>query len=80
MGERDIEGKVLDLPIPIFNGNNRAHIKLAELGIKASDQGSKIDPIIYSKKQLGLKRKIIRDEIEAVLGQIDEYVGEIFKI
>jgi methylase of polypeptide subunit release factors len=88
-GVRNIHKKVLELPIPRFNENNKFHKRLAELGKKASEKAQqKLKEILekeyknleYLKPQHVAKiRKEIREHIKDELEEIDEIIQEILK-
>jgi SAM-dependent methyltransferase len=88
-GERSIHKKVLELPIPQFERNNKLHIRLSELGKEASKKAQqKLEEILeneykhleYLKPQhIARIRKEIREEIKKELEEIDEIVEKILK-
>ncbi|HEY2392744.1 MAG TPA: N-6 DNA methylase [Candidatus Angelobacter sp.] len=77
MGERDIEKKLLELPIPIFDQKNRAHQRLSELGAKARDAAIKAleageFPVNSSTAR---QRAFMRQHLESELAEIDKLVA-----
>ncbi|MEM2260616.1 MAG: N-6 DNA methylase [Candidatus Methanomethylicaceae archaeon] len=88
-GERGIQKKVLELPIPKFDAKNELHIRLATLGKLASKKAQKkleeilereYKNIVYLKPQYITRiRKEIREYIKDELKEIDEIVQRILK-
>ena len=76
-GERDIEKKVLGLPIPIFNEKNPSHRKLAQLSAEAHDLV--VDSIAATAlpKSLAKKRGMVREAVSETLEQIDALVAPL---
>lgn len=79
LGERDIEKKVLELPIPAFSGTNSSHLKLAKLGKEATQEASPIVQGLSETRSLGLKRKAVRESLSGIIQQIDLLVNKILK-
>ncbi len=80
MGERDIEKKLLDLPIPTFDHEDTNHNKLAELGIAAWEKAGRIvrSADFPAGASTARQRGLIRSNLESELRQIDKLVKEIF--
>ncbi len=76
MGERDIEKKLLELPIPIFNAEDAIHKKLSELGAaaKQSARGALNSGTFPADGSLARQRGFIRTHLEAELEEIDKLV------
>lgn len=76
LGERDIEKKLLDVPIPLFNAENAAHLKLSELGRVAHGQAAALihDENFPSGSSLARQRAFIRTALTDMLAEIDELV------
>jgi len=77
MGERDIEKKVLEIPIPQYNRKNATHRRLAEIGANAA---TKVDD--YAKTEgfqgsLAKMRARVRELLAQELKEIDEIVEKI---
>jgi hypothetical protein len=72
-GERDIEKKPLEFPIPKYDPKNRTHQRLAELGKECASKAEKTVPDLEKKySSLGKIRGEIRAVIREELRQIDE--------
>jgi len=80
MGERDIEKKLLELPIPTFDHDNAKHDRLAELGIAAWKKANEVvqSPDFPAGTSTARQRGLIRTNLESELGQIDKLVKELF--
>jgi len=62
-GKRDIYGRALMFPIPLFDENNNYHIRLAELSIICHDKANNIN-LIYKrvgKQRLEVKKSLVRE-------------------
>jgi hypothetical protein len=77
MGERDIEKKVLDLRIPAFNSERKAHRRIAELGAQARSASQEIVSFGNFPERLARRRAFVRAEMQTL---IDEINGHVFKI
>jgi hypothetical protein len=77
MGERDIEKKVLELPIPSFDNKKPSHRKLAKLGVEA--HGLAVDFIAATTlpDSLAKKRGMVREAVSETIEQIDSLVAEL---
>ena len=83
MGERDIEKKVLELPIPLFDDRKPEHLALAKLGEEARKQAAIV--IASAKLEnwpggLARRRAIIRKGLGDVLDRIDQAVKQLFGV
>jgi SAM-dependent methyltransferase len=86
-GERGIEKKVLEIPIPKFNSKNKSHQRLSELGKLANKKAQrKLDEVLKEYENEVLKpqhiariRKEIRDYLKSELEEINELVQNILK-
>jgi hypothetical protein len=80
MGERDIEKKLLELPIPTFDPEKPKHKALAELGILAWKKGKQL--VKSAEFPVGAStarhRGFIRANLESELKQIDKLVIDLF--
>lgn len=76
LGERDIEKKLLDLPIPLFNPKNATHLKLSELGSAAHRHAAALihDQNFPSGSSLARQRAFVRTALTDTLAEIDELV------
>jgi methylase of polypeptide subunit release factors len=79
LGERHIEKKLLDLPIPVYDAKVSAHRKLAELGEKARrDAAAAVKSSGFpSATSLARQRAFVRQNLKATLGEIDRIVRTI---
>ena len=77
LGERDIEKKVLDLPIPIFNRKDKAHTHLAALGARASTEAAAYVEANSDLPALGRARAAVRDALSSTMSDIDKAVAAI---
>ena len=78
LGERDIEKKVLDAPIPLFDPADKLHQRLASLGVQChlkaqavvdTDGLTHARSLARSRKQM---RDLLRDELEAIDTCVEE--------
>lgn len=71
MGERDIESKVLELPIPMFDSHRPEHAKLARLGAEARAEAA----IAVSRGELppslARRRALVRQAVLPIVERID---------
>lgn len=79
MGERDIEKKLLELPIPTYDHDNAKHRKLSELGAQAGVEAQKAlrsdeFPVASS---LARQRGFIRIHLKSELKEIDKLVAAL---
>jgi hypothetical protein len=79
LGERDIHKKLLDLPIPLFDANNRQHQELSALGQESHRQASALihDQNFPSGSSLARQRAFIRTALTDTLAEIDGLVREL---
>lgn len=79
MGERDIEKKLLDVPIPVFDSKNTKHRKLSALGIKAHRQARAIirDHNFPAATSLARQRAYVRTALKDTLTEIDVHVKDL---
>jgi hypothetical protein len=77
MGERDIEKKVLDLPIPRFDGKDPQHKELARLGAQARSEVAALLKNQELPPSLARRRAMVRKAIEHTLTQIDQAAGTV---
>jgi hypothetical protein len=77
MGERDIEKKVLEVPIPQYKDKNAMHRRLARIG---ADAGEKVADYIKAEGWQGSLAKMrsgVRELLDSELKEIDELVEKI---
>jgi len=77
LGERDIEKKVLELPIPRFDRKDPIHARLAALGDTASDVVESSLKVGGISGTLATRRRLARDAAAAQLKEIDELVRKL---
>jgi hypothetical protein len=77
MGERDIEKKVLELPIPVFDEKKSNHQKLARLSTQAHSQAAAFITATTLPDSLAKKRGMVRKAVSATIEQIDAIVAEV---
>jgi hypothetical protein len=77
MGERDIEKKVLSLPIPDWDPDIPDHQRLADLGRQASDEARRAVVAATLPAALGRKRAVVRTALKELLAKIDSAVRRL---
>ena len=77
MGERDIEKKVLELPIPVFDEKKANHRKLAALSAEAHRQAAAFVTATDLPNSLAKKRGMVREALCATIEQIDAIVAGV---
>ncbi len=79
LGERDIEKKLLDLPIPTYDPAIKEHDKLAELGEKArKDAAALVESSGFPPAtSLARRRGFMRQGLKDTLAEIDRFVRRI---
>lgn len=77
LGERDIEKKVLELPIPLFDEKKTAHRTLAELSAEAHCQAAAFITATDLPDSLAKKRGIVREALSATIEQIDAIIAGV---
>lgn len=82
LGERHIEKKLLDVPIPLFDSEDAAHLKLSELGGAAHQQAVAFvhDPNFPSGSSLARQRAFIRIALADTLAEIDGLVKTLLHL
>lgn len=78
-GERHVEKKVLELPIPRYNANDRVHVRLAELSASAHDAAAKFVATTPLPKSLARQRAAVRSHLKEILAEIDSIVEKLLK-
>jgi hypothetical protein len=76
-GERDIHKKLLELPIPKFGKSNKIHLRLAELGSRATKRATCLKSLISDQNSLALQRRLVRTQLEEELKAIDSIVEKL---
>jgi len=74
LGERHIEKKVLELPIPQFDKTDKVYLRLAELGESASKAVLSAIQSGTIAGTLGTRRRLARESAAAQLEEIDKLV------
>ncbi len=76
LGERDIEKKLLDVPLPLFNSENALHVKLSECGSEAHRRAVSVvhDQDFPSGSSLARQRAYVRTALTDVMAEIDGLV------
>ena len=74
MGERDIEKKVLELPIPLFDEKKPHHRKLANLSTEAHRQAAHFTAATTMPDSLAKKRGMVREAVTDAIQEIDAIV------
>ncbi|MGB6877806.1 MAG: N-6 DNA methylase [Candidatus Acidiferrales bacterium] len=79
LGERDIEKKLLDYPIPLYSAAFKDHRKLAELGEKARLDAAAIvkSPSFPAGTSLARQRAAVRVALKDTLAEIDLLVRKL---
>jgi SAM-dependent methyltransferase len=77
MGERDIEKKLMDLPIPRFNPENSRHAALVHLGRQAREKASEVLKMSDQPTSLARLRGHMRIELKNELADIDRIVKKL---
>jgi hypothetical protein len=79
LGERDIEKKLLDVPIPTFDSRIALHRKLSELGHDSHRQAQAVisDPDFPAGGSLARQRAYIRTAVDETLAEIDGLVRKL---
>jgi len=77
-GERDIHKKVLELPLPRFNRNNREHLEIVDLAKEAQVKATKLVPELEKKYTgIGKIRQLVKVEIAEEVLKIDKIVRKL---
>lgn len=78
MGERDIEKKVLELPIPRYDSKNGDHRALADLSRLACERATSLVGSAQFPKSLTQQRGWLREQLKPLLRDIDSIVKKLF--
>ncbi len=79
LGERHIEKKVLELPIPQFDKKDTLHARLAELGESAASVVERSLKDGQMEGTLATRRRLAREAAADQLKEIDSIVKRLFK-
>ncbi len=77
MGERDIEKKLVDLPIPRFKPEDSRHVALVHLGRQAREKAGKLLKLSALTTSLARRRGWMRDQLRNELAEIDRIVKKL---
>lgn len=79
LGERDIEKKLLDVSLPLFNSENPIHKAISDLGSEAHRQAAALtrDPNFPSDSSLARQRAFVRTALSETLAEIDGLVRKL---
>lgn len=79
LGPRDIHNKVLDLPIPLYKANDKAHRELAELGQTCAAKTAEWVSLTpdAAKMSIGSARGKVRQYLATELAAIDAIVRKL---
>ena len=77
MGERDIEKKVLDLPLPSYSTQIDEHRAIAKLGAEAHEAALALIKSPELPKSLAQRRAWIREKLKHHLDQINQLVVKV---
>lgn len=78
-GERDIEMKVLDLPIPNFKRSNHRHLAISKLGERAKKEAEGVVSGTRLPTNLARRRALVRNVLGETMSKIDEKVRGLLK-
>lgn len=81
LGERDIHKKLLELPIPTFNHENKAHTNIAKLGAQAREEAAKLisSAALPADSSIALQRGFVRLNLKSIMEKIDDLVANLLK-
>ena len=79
-GERDIEKKVLDLPIPYFHEDDKSHRNISKLGKQCTQNAAAYIKEKGLPRSLSQRRSVIRKHLEGLIEKIDVEVSEILQL
>jgi len=79
LGERDIEKKLLELPIPLFNHEDALHLKLSEMGVVARAAAAEAikSESFRADGSLARQRGFVRTHLKKELMEIDTLVAKL---
>lgn len=80
MGERDIEKKVLEVPIPFFDMTKPDHVTLARFGKAAREEAAKVVAAGSLPASLARRRALVREATKATVARIDEAVKRLLAL
>jgi hypothetical protein len=77
LGERDIEKKVLELPIPIFDSRIPEHKLISKLGKRAAREAADYVASNTLPASLARQRALVRKAVSETLSEINGLVGKL---
>jgi hypothetical protein len=77
LGERDIEKKVLELPIPIFDSRLLQHRLISDLGKRAAEEAADYVASTTLPASLAKQRALVRSAISDTLSEINDLVRKL---
>lgn len=80
MGERDIEKKVLDLPIPEYSPRITKHRELAALGASARERTGALIKLAEFPNFLPKQRGWVREQLKDVIYEIDRIATQMLEL
>jgi hypothetical protein len=81
LGERHIQKKVLELPIPTFDHENKAHVTIAAAGAQAGEEAAKlVNSGEYSAdSSIARQRGFVRLNLKSTMKEIEKLVAHLLK-
>ena len=79
LGERHIQKKLLELPIPTFDHENKAHTDIANLGVQAREQAAKVigSGEYPAASSIARQRGFVRLNLKTTMKVIDKLVAAL---
>jgi hypothetical protein len=79
LGERHIQKKLLELPIPTYNHEDRMHAQIAETGAAAREAAPEAVKSDKFPASLGRQRAFVRTHLQKELKEIDKLVATLLR-
>lgn len=77
LGERDIEKKVLEVPIPYFDARKLEHAEIARMGAEARGEALRLVTRGDLPASLARRRRLVRETLDNTMKRIDAAVKEL---
>ncbi|MGH9762556.1 MAG: N-6 DNA methylase, partial [Blastocatellia bacterium] len=79
LGERDVTKKLLELPIPTYDHEDKTHVAVTELGKACAEEAAEATRSVEFPvgSSLARQRGFVRTHLEAELKHIDELVAKL---
>ena len=77
LGERDIEKKVLELPIPVFDPRLPQHRLISDLGRRAAEEAASYVASTTLPASLAKQRALVRSAVSDTLSEINDEVRKL---